>query len=287
MMLNQIWEDLLLAMEKKLDPPMYQINDAVSGNGFIDTSAGGITILRVDKAMPNMPPTGKLFDIQDTSQLNELIDKIQATISNHFMIDRLINLNNDTEMTKGEAFLRNAIRQSTLRSIVSRLLLELFEVIINTGFMICLRRGKFGYRPGDPQAAALEKMGRKVKYLPDELLKAMEEGEDLYSIEYMTPAARDLLAEEGQGMVETMAMVGEVAAWDPMVKHRIDTQWSLTRLGEINGANHKMWRTEKEAEARIEAENQQVAQAQEAEAAAAQGRLAKDTATAQNLVAKQ
>ena len=162
MLLNQVYEDFSLALEKKLDPPMYQLHDAVSGNGFIDTSAGAINNLRVDKTMPNVNPTGKLFDIQDTSQTEFVIEKLVDTISNHFMIDRLINLNNDVEMTKGEAFLRNSIRQSTLRSIVSRILLEKFNVIINTSFMICLRRNKFGYMPGDPIARAKENLSRAV-----------------------------------------------------------------------------------------------------------------------------
>lgn len=284
MLLNQVWEDLMLAMEKKLDPPMYVINDTVTGNGVIDSSAGAINVLRLDKSMPNIPPTGKLFDIQDTNQVSELIDKIMSSISNHFMIDRLINLNNETEMTKGEAFLRNAIRQSTLRSIVSRLLLELFEPIINTSFMICLRRGKFGFMPNDPRAVALERQGKKVKYLPDEIIAAMQNDDDLYNIEYMTPAARDLLAEEGQGMIETITLTGEMAKFDETISERVDAQWTLSRFAEINGASSKMFRKEAEAEARIKARQEAQAQEQQAMVAQMQGRVAKDAASAQTMM---
>lgn len=287
MLLNQIWEDLMLAMEKKLDPPMYVLNDTVAGNGVLDTSAGSVNVLRVDKAIPGVPPTGKLFDIQDTSQLSDLIEKIQNTISNHFMIDRLINMNNDREMTAREALLRNAIRQATLRSIVSRLLQEKFEVIINTAFMICLRRGRFGFFPGDERAAAMEKRGIKVKYLPDELLDAIDNNENLYEIEYMTPAARDLLAEEGQAMVETLEIAGQMAKFDETIPDRIDAQWTLSHYAEIRGASHKMFRKEKEAEARIEKRMEADKAAQEAAIAQAMGRVAKDTASAQNAVAPQ
>jgi hypothetical protein len=81
------------------------------------------------------------------NQVKFVVETLQNTISNHFMIDRLINMNNDREMTAREALLRNAIRQSTLRSIVSRLLSELFDVVVNTAFMICFRRNKLGYMP--------------------------------------------------------------------------------------------------------------------------------------------
>jgi hypothetical protein len=281
MLLNQVWEDLMLAMEKKLDPPMYVVNDAVSGNGTIDTSAGAVNVLRIDKAIPSIPPTGKLFDIQDTSQVSELIEKLQNTISNHFMIDRLINMNNDREMTAREALLRNAIRQSTLRSIVSRLLQEKFEVIINTSFMICLRRGRFGFMPGDPRAIAMEQRGIKVKYLPDEIIDAIENNENLYKIEYMTPAARDLMAEEGQAMIETLEVAGQMANFDQSIPERIDAQWTLARYAEIRGANYKMFRKEKDVEKRIAQREEAQQQAQQAQMAQMMASAARDGAQAQ------
>lgn len=287
MMLNQIWEDLMLAQEKKLDPPMYVLNDSVTGNGIVDTSAGAMTVLRVDKQSPNVPPVGKLFDIQDTTQAADLIERITNTISNHFMIDRLINMNNEKEMTAREALLRNAIRQSTLRSIVSRLLMELFEPIINTSFMICLRRGKFGYMPGDPIALVMEKQGQKVKYLPDKFLDAMKTGADLYTIDYMTPAARDLMAEEGQGMMEVIQIAGELAQFDDTIPANIDTHWSLSRFAEIRGASAKMFRKEADAQKLIDQQRQAQASAQQAELAKAQAGVAKDTAMAQSTMAQQ
>lgn len=287
MMLNQIWEDLMLAQEKKLDPPMYVLNDSVAGNGIVDTSAGAMTVLRVDKSAPNIPPVGKLYDIQDTSQVSDLIEKIQNTISNHFMIDRLINMNNEREMTAREALLRNAIRQSTLRSIVSRLLMELFEPMINTAFMICLRRGKFGYFPNDPVAAALERQGHDVKYLPQKFIDAMQSGADLYVIDYMTPAARDLMAEEGQGMIETIEVAGQLAQFDQTIPAYIDAHWTLNRLAEIRGANGKMFKKESEAKAAIQQAQQMQAQAQQAQIAQAQAGVAKDRAVAQNAQAQQ
>jgi len=284
MMLNQIWEDLMLAEEKKLDPPMYVLNGSIAGNGVIDTSAGALTVLRVEKGAPNIPPTGKLFDIQDTRDTKELIEVLQNSISNHFMIDRLINMNNEREMTAREALLRNAIRQSTLRSIVSRLLMELFEPIINTSFMICLRRGKFGYVPGDPVAAALEKSGVEVKYLPDPVLTAMKNGHNLYKIEYMTPAARDLMAEEGQGMIETLEVAGQLAQFDDTIPAHIDAHFTLNRLAEIRGASSKMFRKQKDVDAILKRRQEQNDLAMEAELAKAQAGVAKDSAVAQNAV---
>lgn len=262
---------------------MYVLNDTVAGNGIVDSSAGAMTVLRVDKNAPNIPPIGKLYDIQDTSQVSELIDKITNTISNHFMIDRLINMNNEQEMTAREALLRNAIRQSTLRSIVSRIISELFEPTINGSFMICLRRGKFGYMPNDPVALAMEKQGKKVKYLPQKLIEAMQDGEDLFSIEYMTPAARDLMAEEGQGMMETIDMAANLANFDQTIPANIDANWTLQRFAEIRGANSKMLKSPKEAQKIIDANNQAAAEQQQAALAQANAGIAKDQATAQNI----
>ena len=286
MMLNQIWEDLMLAQEKKLDPPIYVLNDSVAGNGIIDGSAGAVTVLRVDKSSPNIPPIGKLYDVQDTNQAADLIEKITNTISNHFMIDRLINMNNEREMTAREALLRNAIRQSTLRSIVSRLLMEMFEPMINTAFMICLRRGKFGYMPNDPIALAMEKQGTEVKYLPQKFIDAMSSGLDLYSIEYMTPAARDLLAEEGQGMMETVEMAAQLAQFDDTIPVNIDAHWTLNRFAEIRGANGKMFRKEADVKMMIEKSQQAQEAAQQAQLAQAQAGVAKDQAMAQNAMAQ-
>lgn len=282
MMLNQVMEDFMLAMEKNLDPPMYQLHDAVSGNGYIDTSAGASTILRVDKASPNIPPTGKLFDIQEIRNAPEVIQRLEETISNHFMIDRLINLNNDVEMTKGEAFLRNSIRQSTLRSIVSRILLEKFDVIINTAFNICLRRNKFGYFPGDPEAKALEANGQKVEYLSEKLVAAIKAEEDLYTIEYLTPAARDMMAEEGQGMVEMLGIAAEMSSFDETIRHYIDADWTLNRLTEIKGADSRMWKKPQDVKAAIEKDLAAQEAAQQAQLMQQMGGVAKDAAMAQN-----
>lgn len=282
MMLNQVMEDFSLALEKKLDPPMYQLNDAVSGNGYIDTSAGGINILRVDKATANIPPTGKLFDIQDTRETEYIIQRLTEIISNHFMLDRLLDLNNDVQMTRGEAFLRNAIRQSTLRSIVGRIILEKFNPLINTSFMICLRRNKFGYMPGDPEAAALERAGKKVRYLPQKVVDAIQDGEDLYTIQYETPAARDMMAEEGQGMLDTLAVAGEMTGFDDTVRFMIDAEWTLTRLADIKGADRRMFNPPEKVKALIEQAQQ--AQQRTSEMAMAQqaAGVAKDVAIAQN-----
>lgn len=283
MMLNQVWEDYSLALEKNLDPPMYQLNDSVSGNGYIDTSAGAINILKIDKSMPNVSPTGKLFDIQNINNVVEIIEKLQETIANHFMIDRLINLNNDVEMTKGEAFLRNAIRQSTLRSIVSRILLEKFDVLIRSSFMICLRRNKFGYAPNDPVAQARERQGLPVTYLPQKFIDALQSNEQIFDIEYLTPAARDMMAEEGQGMIETLQIAAEMAGIDEEIKYEIDSRWTLNRFAEIKGVNQNMFRKEKDVKAlKTEAREQQQA-AQDAAMAQAMGGVAKDAAMAQNI----
>jgi len=282
MMLNQVMEDFMLAMEKNLDPPMYQINDAVAGNSYIDTSAGATNILRIDKASPGVAPTGKLFDIQEIRNAPQVIENLENNISNHFMIDRLINLNNDVQMTKGEAFLRNAIRQSTLRSIVSRILLEKFDVIINTSFNICLRRNKFGYVPGDPIAQAKEANGEKVKYLPEKLLKAMEADEDIYKIEYLTPAARDMMAEEGQGMVEMLEIAAQMANFDDTIRHRVDADWTLNRLTEIKGADSRMWKKEADVMAAVDKEREAQEAQQQAQMMQQLGGVAKDAAVAQN-----
>jgi hypothetical protein len=285
MQLNQVWEELMLASERKLDPPMYVISDSVTGNGIVDTSSGGITTLRVDKNMPNVPPVGKLYDIQDTNDVYQIIEKIQESISNHFMIDRLINMNNEREMTAREALLRNAIRQSTLRSIVSRILMEKFEPIINSSFMIALRRGKFGYFPNDPIAIAKQQSGEEVKLIPDIILEAMQTGKDLYQIEYMTPAARDLMAEEGQGMIEVLDVAGQMAQFDQGIPDHIDTTWTLSRFAEIRGADSKMFRDKDEVDKIKKARQEQMQQQQQMAMMQAGAGAMRDAAQAQGAVA--
>ena len=280
MMLNQVKEDYMLAMEKQLDPPMYQINDAVSGNGYIDTSAGAINILRVDTSN-GANPTGKLFDIQEVRSAPEVIQMLQENISQHYLIDRLLDLNNGVEMTKGEAFLRNSLRQGSLRSVTSRLLSEKFDVLIDSAFQICLRRNKFGYMPGDPEAEAREARNLPVKYLPQRLVDAIEADEDLYDIEYLTPAARDMLADEGQGMVEMVQIGSQMAQYDEDVKREFNNSWILRRLGEIKGTSTDMWNPKEEVAAEKAQEQKQIAAQQEAAMLQQQAGAAKDAAEAQ------
>ena len=201
--------------------------------------------------------------MQDPRFIPEVIQKLTDTISQHFKIDRLIDLNNDTQMTRGEAFLRNNIRQSTLRSPVSRLLLEKFDPIINVSFQICLRRNKFGYFPGVPVALAMENNGKEVKYLPQAFLDALEAEEDLFDVDYLTPAARDMMSEEGQGMVEMLQLIGQGAGFDQNLPKRIDWDWTLTRLSDIKGADKRMWRDDGEVQQEIQKEQEAMQQQQQ------------------------
>ncbi len=152
--LNAIWEALTIALEKQLDPPLGIINDG-DLTPVIDTSAGALNVFNVSGRMTGHDPVFPLYTVGENKSLDKLIDKLTESLSNHFYLDRLLDLNNDTRMTLGEAQIRNELRAASLGSIYSRQISELFVPMIDRTVALMYKQGRLGVVANSPQHKSL------------------------------------------------------------------------------------------------------------------------------------
>lgn len=250
MELNALWELITIGAEKTYDPPLGVYDDGTFGGGTIDTSAGAINVINVSgKTVMNRPPIEPLFTVGNIQDIAKLIERLEQTVKDHFMIDRLLDLGNDVAMTAREAIIRQAIRQAALRSVVSRVTAELTNRMIPRCFNILLRKGRFGYAEGTPEYAAALALDPKVKKIPQKIVDMQGKSQRVYTIKYKTPAAREQEAQIAQGILNMYEILGQVSAFDKTVLDLPNNERGLKKLGDIWSVPLEFWNDEDELKA--------------------------------------
>lgn len=283
MELNSLWEIITLGLEKNFDPPLAILDDGSFGSGTIDTSAGAISVLNISGKIAKTDPIKQLQTVGSFNDVAVLVERLEDTVKDHFMIDRLLDLNNETTMTAREALLRNSIRQSTLRSFISRVTNELFNRLIERGFNMLLRKGRFGFVAGSPEAVAWQAThpGEDMKIIPAKVVAMQGKQERAYRIKYMTPAAREQQSEAAQGILNLFQFTGEVAkTLDPTAKDELNVKRAIRILGDIWAVPEGVYNTDDEYKAIAESRNNQASDEGALEQGAAMSGIAKNMAQA-------
>lgn len=200
--LNAIWESVTIAIEKSLDPPLGVYSDSVLGGGEIDTSAGAINVFNPADQAKDRQPIFQLFTVGEFKQIVALVQSLNEEIGNYFLIDRLLDFNNETRMTATEATIRDRMRNSTLNRFFNRQLSEYFIPQIERTFNILLADDELGVKPGSPK----DDGSRPI--IPETIVALMEEGKDVYDLVFSTPATRIMQSEEAESMLRQAEYAG-------------------------------------------------------------------------------
>lgn len=264
---NAVWEGVTMAIEKSLDPPLGVLDDGKLGGGEINTSAGAVNVFNISGRAGEKNPIFPLYTVGEIKQSVNLLQQLSQDIADHFFIDRLLDFNNETRMTLGEANIRNRLRNSTLGSIFTRQIAEVFSPLIERVFNILFEMGEFGVVEGSvDHVIATEFNGEYPIIIPKEVVDLMMKGEDVYQIEYFTPALRIMQAEEMDGIMrtyESAILMKNAGAID--VIDNIDSDIALRKVSDIAGAPSEILRAAKDVEViRTERDKQAAAERQAA-----------------------
>jgi len=262
---NFIWQSLTVAIEKSLDPPLALISDGKLGGGTLDTSPGAFNVFKptgrlgVDNPIVQLPTNGEL---QSTSQL---IEELRQSITEHFFIDKLLDFNNTTQMTLGEAQIRNTLRNDALRSIFARQTAELFVPLVERTFNLLLKMGKLGFSQNSQEAQDALLEGKNVLIIPDDVAEMMAAGEDVFEITFITPAERLLRSREAEGIVRLWEFALQIAPVQPEILDNLNADISLRELGSILGAPNEILNDEDQVTINRDIRLQAAIQQQQAE----------------------
>jgi len=238
--LNVIWETLTVAAEKLADPPQAILADGDLGTTTIDTSAGAINVFNIASRTGVAKPVIDISTVGDIQPLTLMVEKLTESITNHFLIDKLLDLNNETRMTLGEANIRNELRGQSLGSVFARKKAELFNKLIERTVNILSEAGRLGVVSGSQEEQDLIARGIEPVVIPDDVLERSERGEEVFKIKYISPAERSTKAEEVQGNLATLNVLASVAPISPEALDVIDLSSLIRRTAELTGASQEV-----------------------------------------------
>lgn len=234
--LNAFWEMVTKGTEKSLFPPLYLLDDGSFGGGVIDTSSNALNVLDVSSRINNAPPIGVVGTVGEMQSTAKMIEALTQQVIKHFFVDRLLDLNNQTRMTLGEAQIRNELRADSLGSVYNRQLDECLTPVLERSIGMCVDAGEFGVVKGSPEEVQALALGKIPLYIPAELVEADAAGEEVYNIEYISPAARILRSEELRGVMSTWQFVGAFGPAVPEFLLMMDKKASLRRVADLTGS---------------------------------------------------
>lgn len=269
MQLNAYKEAMMVGVEKKVEPPVFVMDDGSLGAATVDTSAGGLSVFNTTGRMNGQQPVGTIIDVGELQSVWAAIEDLKLEVMQHFLIDKLYDLNNKTRMTLGEAQIRYDIRSDGLSSVYARIFNEQLTPLIERSFNICFSMGLLGIvETNDAMRARLEKEGIDPIIIPMGIAEAMAQGREIFKIEYISPAAQILREMERRGTVEVFNAVMTAAPVVQEVLDILDVDEAIEALRDLSGAPPRILRGKDAAQsirrARNEA-NMQMAAAQKSE----------------------
>lgn len=245
---NTVKEALTVAIEKQLDPPLGLLDDGKLGGGVVDTSAGALNVFNPAGRLGNDNPIFPLFTVGELNSAAVHIEQLQGTIKDAFMIDVLLDFNIEKEMTLGEAQIRNKLRSESLGSLFTRQIVEVFVPMVERSFNILLDMGFLGVAPGTIQEAEVIAAGVEPTVIPEDILRAMKDGRNVYNIQFLTPAMRIMQIEQAQGIVQGIDFAVANAQVLPGLVNNIDSDGAYVKFLELSGFPLDLIRPKREVE---------------------------------------
>lgn len=264
--LNVLTEGVLVATEKSLDPPLGVLDDGRLGGGVIDTSASAINVFNTSGRQSNEKPIFPLFTIGEFQQALEQQKQLAAKIAQAFFLDRLLDLNNQVQMTAYETSVRDKIRGEALGGVFSRQEKEVMTPTVERSFNILFRGGYLGIVKEGP-GAKLRKtwdsiVGAEKVIVPDAVLKAWKAGLNVFEVEYISPAKRFQQSDKLRGLMTAIDSIVAMQPVIPQITDKVDTDLLVDKLFELSGAPMDVVRTQ-QALIKFRAANQKAAETQQ------------------------
>jgi hypothetical protein len=231
--------DRAIAVEKMHNPPL--IGDSAIKQAGADLIAGGITW------MPNMASSGRpglapIYDVNPRiGELDQGISQKEKRIQRFFYADLFLMITemDRAQITATEIAERKEEKMLMLGPVLERLNNELLDPVIERAFAVCQRAGIL---PPPP------------KELTDMDL----------SVEYISVLAQAQRSVSTAGIEATVAFTGNISQVWPEARHKLDPMQAIDDYARAKGASPKIIRSDDEAAAAVQAEQQAMQQQQQA-----------------------
>lgn len=236
--LNVNKENYVIITNKLSKPSKGVFLENLPGNGIINLSPDSINVFNGSGGVNNKP----IFNLEEMTTGNlQVVKEVSAYLEDQIMqifdLDRLLDLNNDVEMTATEAVARAQIRLKSLGSMFKTRINEFYQPLIKRVFNILLREGKLGYSSDDPILNTLDE--KEASIIPDKIRERMDKDEDVYDIKWLTPFAQEEEAVKANSLMQVWANAGAIAqqTQDPAVFDNLDYDETIKLISELASSN--------------------------------------------------
>lgn len=239
--LNKLVELFEKAGEMGLNPPKMVATEDVLGSGKMPWGPGvNIPVHATSRAGSDRRPIEPIVTVTNPGWAIQRITELRNSIMQHFMLDRLSDLNNTSRQTLGEADIRNELRQFMVGPLLIRILVELIGPFLDRSFNILLSMGAFGVIEGSQQDMLLQMQGIQPKYISQDFMKGRMSGLKGYRINFISPAARLMKLEESQGLDKTIDFVERLAQFFPGALKNVNADEVVRRYAKLSGSSQKI-----------------------------------------------
>lgn len=240
-LLNKVGEDIITIFNRYAQPPLGLIDN----KAIIDTSAGSVTVF--DPQIQN-PIFNMINEYGDVNALIKFRETLKDELSNFYGIDKLLDFNNQTQMTATEVQQRAMIRNQTMSYLFSSKTNERYSPLIERSFNLLLLNDYF----------------KNLLENNEELAELFNSGEDLYTIEYYNQVEREKNSQDNLLIMNIWNTANSIAQMtqDISVFDNLNADQTISLLKNISFTNSIFRGSDEVEQIRINRQEQQQAMLQ-------------------------
>jgi hypothetical protein len=238
--LNIIRRAYSFSLEKALDVPLGYYPEMLGGVTKVEAGPGArVPCYNSTRAPEGQKPIFELLNVQEPQKAGERIQELMAELRIKFLIDKLLDFNNESRMTLGEAKMRGDFRNQALGGVFGPQIIEVYHPLIKWVVRLLYRRRRLGLHPIKDMLKINQAKaeGKTVFVIPVAVAALMDNGKDAFTVRFISPAARAMKADSQYGLEQlinfclTLHNAGVTDALD-----NIDTDASIKLAQDAYGA---------------------------------------------------
>ena len=215
-LLNKIQQDTITIANRQAEPPLGITDD----KAIIDTSAGSISVFSPTN---NNPVFNLINEYGNVANLIQYRETIKEELAKFYGIDKLLDFNNNVQMTATEVEQRAMIRNQTMSFLFEAKTNERYSPLLERTFNLLLTKGYFDELIEDNE----------------ELINLFNTGDDLYSIEYYNQVEREKNAQNNlliMNIWNTTAQIAQMTQ-DLTVFDNLNADTTISLLKSVSFTN--------------------------------------------------
>lgn len=270
-------------IEKQASPSLGMYNNALIGDGVLDTSADGISIFNPALASDGKTPLFPLYDVGDPSAIVKfLIPYLNEKIATAFKIDILLDFAEQSSKTATEMMQRAVIRGKSLAGLLQQQKIEMVEPVVKRTIQIEWDLNRLGINAGmfEEQAKMLVSVNKADQIIPESVLWCIENGKQWYKIRFNNELDKISRVERLEALMQMMNVITMIASANPQILLAIDWYKLLEDFKSALNLQCTFLFTADEFKEQVAQEAERQAQAMQMQAMESGARAMKDTSSA-------